>query len=442
MSRRIILAWVILAASGLPSAWAQRPFASDLIPKRTSLERLGLERQFMAVVPVVGDERVLGISIAPGLLFAQTNRGYFHAFDSESGQFLWTARLGEASGRSRPASANSFEVFVTNMNKLYALDRKTGLEVWSQVLGDLPSSSTACDEDRVMVGLVNGKVYAYGLTVKDKEKKNTLISDRPVDLWNWQTGGPVETRPLPMTKIVAFGSDDGKVYVALSAERVMLYRFATGGAIGAGMGTLGTRLLLVPSADRNLYGLDVLTANVRWTYPSGAAIDQEPMVADQDIFVVNKEGLLTSLDPDNGSPRWTNSTQGGHLLAVGPKRVYLESHDGDLFIVDRATGQIVADPQATLKRVGLNLRGFEFGWTNRLNDRMYFATKGGMIICLRELGQTKPRMLRDPKELPFGYIPREGLLKELNPKRTEEPPPTEEKPPAEGEAPAGAEVPK
>ncbi len=173
------------------------------------------------------------------------------------------------------------------MNKLFALDRRNGLEIWSTVLGDLPASATACDEERVMVGLVNGKLYAYNLKVKDKEKKTSILSERPVELWNWQTGGPVSTRPVPTANVVAFGSDDGKLYVTLTAERVMLFRIATGGAIGAGMGTLGTRLLLVPSADRNLYGIDVLTADVRWSYPSGAPIEQEPLVADQDIFVVN-----------------------------------------------------------------------------------------------------------------------------------------------------------
>ncbi len=145
--------------------------------------------------------------------------------------------------------------------------------------------------------------------------------------------------------------------------------------------------------------------------------------------------MLTSVDPANGSQRWTTSTHGGRLVSVGPKRIYLESHDDDLFIVDRATGQTLADAQATLKRVGLNLRSFDFGWTNRINDRMYFATSSGMIICIRELGQTKPRPLRDPKELPFGHIPREGLIKELNPPRAPEPPPAEEKPAAEGDAP-------
>jgi outer membrane protein assembly factor BamB len=400
------------------------------LPTRTALSRIGLELHFMTVVPLDAYERVLALSLSEDLLFAQTNRGMFHAFNAETGQHLWTSRLGTQLTQGHPASVNSFGVFVTNLNYLYALDRRTGVQIWSKQLDTLPSSQTACDEDRVMVGLTNGKLYAYNLKKRDEERK-LVLADKAEVAWNWQTDGIVRTRPLPAGKLVAFGSDDGKLYVALSEEQTLVYRIATGGPIGAGFGTHDTRLLLVPSGDRNLYGVDILTAKVLWTYPSGAPIEQEPLVADNDVFVVNKSGLMISVDTNTGSPRWLTSTQGGRLLAVGAKRVYLESVDDDLFVIDRATGQMVADPRATYERIGLNLRPYEFGPTNRLNDRIYFGTSCGMIVCLREIGQSRPRMLRDPRSLPFGYIPREGI--QLTPPA---PPPAEEKP-AEPAAPAG-----
>ncbi len=437
MSRRTVLAlaWMLLVFPVLPVK-AQIPFPRDLVPTRMALARLGLERQFMAVAPLTRDERVLGMSMADGLVFAQTNHGQFHVFDAETGQHFWSTQLGPHSAKARPASANSFAVFVTNLNQLYALDRQTGRLIWAQELPALPSSSTAADEERVMVGLSNGKIYAYTLKTPD-EKKNMVISGKPIEAWNWQTSATMETRPLPAQKMVVFGSDDGKIYVVMAEERQSLYRFATGGAIGQGLGTVGTRLLLIPSADRNLYGLDLFTAQVLWSYPSGAPIVQQPMVAGDDIFVVNTAGLLTSVDPANGSPRWTISTQGGRLLAIGASRIYLESSHDDLFIIDRKTGQTIADPRATHDRAGLNLREYEFGWTNRENDRLYFATTSGMIIGLREMGKTTPTPLRDPKAQPFGYIPREGVS--LTPPVA---PPAEEKPEAEKNAepaPAGGE---
>jgi outer membrane protein assembly factor BamB len=409
MCRRIILACVTLVLWGA-AARAQVPFTQDLLPTRTALARLGLERQWMAVVPLDGDERVLSISLSEDLFFAQSNKGYFHAYKAETGQHLWTVRLGLQTAQARPASVNSFGVFVTNLNRLFALHKTTGRTIWEKELeGTLPSCSTACDEDLVMAGFDNGKIYAYKLKEKDKKSGKVTLATKAIDAWNWQTGGKVETRPVPAGRLAVFGSDDGKVYVARTDEPTMIYRILTGGEIGGGLGTLGTRLLLIPSADHNLYAVDLLTSQVLWTYASGAPIGQAPLAVGDDIFVVNEAGRLSSLDPKTGSLRWTVSTQGGPLLAIGQRRIYLESHDRDLFIVDRVTGQILVDPRATHERAGLNTRHFELGQTNRQNDRIYYASNAGLVICIREIGQLTPHDLRDRSKPPFGTIPAEGI---------------------------------
>jgi hypothetical protein len=131
-------------------------------------------------------------------------------------------------------------------------------------------------------------------------------------------------------------------------------------------------------------------------------------VADDDIYVVNDQGMLTEVDEANGHSRWTVSTLGGRLLAVSETKVYLESHDEDLFVVDRQSGKIVYEPAMTLTRAGVNLRGYALGPTNRFDDRLYFGSTHGLLLCLREINQVAPRPLRDPKAKPFGYIPPEG----------------------------------
>ena len=233
--------------------------------------------------------------------------------------------------------------------------------------------------------------------------------DSPQPAWNWQTPGSLSSRPLPAQRLVAFGAADGKVYVALANERTLLYRIATGGPIGEGLGAFGTRLLLAPSADNNLYGIDLLTAKVKWIFPSGAPIVQEPLVAGEDIFVVNTAGNISLIAPEDGSPKWTTSTHDGRLVAVGESKVYLRSSDLDLFTIDRASGKMLSDPVATYQRAGLDLREYPLSLTNRANDRLYLATPSGLIVCIREIGQTEPRLLRDPKALPFGFIPPEGI---------------------------------
>lgn len=411
MSRRLALAWLLLSMVGWPTL-ARVPIHRDLMPTRTALARVGLERHWMAPVPIVSTERLLGISIADGLLFAQTSDGNVYAYDAESGRRLWAADLGRRVGFTRPASVNSRLVFVTNSNYLFALDRQTGRIVWAQDLFIMPASATACDEDRVMVGLTNGKLVAFNLI--EPGGKTRALLPRPKEAWSWQTNGPLTSRPLAAGKFVAFGGHDGTLSVTIAEKpatepAVMLYLLATGGEIRANLGAYGQRLLLVPSADQSVYAVDLFTADVKWTYPTGAPVLQEPLVADTDAYIASAAGLLTAIDVSTGSPRWTISTQGGRLISVSGTRVYLESHDDDLFIVERATGRVLARPEATFHRAGLNLREFTLGLTNSLDDRLYVGTGTGLILCLREIGRLAPRPLRDPKLPPLGYIPPEGI---------------------------------
>ena len=393
MFRRIVLAWVLVNLWS-PSTRAQVPYPRDLIPTRTALGRVGLERAWFATVPLVETERLLGIDIADNLLFAQTNSTNLYTYDAESGRLLWSTSLGHQTNEAREVATNSRMVFVTSSRFLFALDRRSGRTVWKIELPAQPSGPTGADESRVMVGLSSGKLTAFD-----------VANGSPV--WNWQTDGPILARPVPAVQLVAFASQDGKVYVALSDTATMLYRFAAGGPISASMGTFGTRTLLIPSVDKNVYALDLLSADTKWTFPSGAPVLQEPLVASNDVYVVNTQGQMSALDAETGLPRWTTSTHGGQLLTVGARRIYLNSSDRDLFLIDRATGQTIADPRATRDRSGVNLREFNLDVTNSLNDRLYFATSSGLVLALREIGAAQPHLHRDPKAPPFGSIPSE-----------------------------------
>ena len=424
MTRRLMSAWLgLVFLAGV--AQAQIPFSKDLMPSRTSLARLGLERHWFNTIPLGGNaEQVLIVSIDDNLVFAQTNKANFHVFDAESGRLLWTANFGQFSVKAFPASANSTKVFVTNSNTLHALDRKTGRESWTVNFESIPGSPTSADDDHVWVGMLSGKLH----TLRAKDGK---------ELWNVQTRGDLSSRPHPAGRLVAYASHDGRVYASRSEFSQPLWQWAAGGPVTAPLGASGIRTLLIPSLDKSLYAVDLFTGETKWNFATGAPIEQEPLVTGEDVFVVNKEGMLSSINAATGSLNWTIPTLGGPLLGVTGKRVYLESIDGDLFIVDRSTGHMLFDPRDTHERAGVNIRSFQLGPTNRLNDRIYIASRSGMLICFREAGSLKPILLRDPKEKPFGYIPPEGYpdLTQLAPTTT---PKTEEKPDA-AEAPMAVE---
>lgn len=418
MSRRLALVWALsLLCWAGPKSHAQSPASTAVAPTRTALSRLGLERQWITVAPVAGSEQVLRISRGKELLFVQTNQGLIHAYDAETGHPVWSTQIGERTPQALPISQNSFAVFATTANILTALDRNTGRVIWQTNLEVLPSSGTTADEEKVLVGLANGKLRCYDLK-ESQPKGPEKIRSKPSMAWQVVTGGSIQTRPVLADRICCFGSSDGKAYVNLTNDGLGLYRIPTGGQIGEELGSFGTRMLLVPSADDVLYAVDVLTAKVLWTFATGAPISQGPIVANDEIFVINDAGRLSAVDPKTGSGLWTAATDHGKFLGVSPSKVYLLSQDNDLMVVARDSGKMLLDPAATHQRAGLNLRDFTLTFPGRQDDRIILATPSGVIVCLREVGATEPKLLRAPDAKPFGYIPPEGIKELPNPFET------------------------
>ncbi len=195
-----------------------------------------------------------------------------------------------------------------------------------------------------------------------------------------------------------------------------LYRIPTGGPIGEGLGAFGTRTLLIPSGDNNLYGVDLLTRESPLDFSLGCA--------DRAGTVGRRPGRLhrqhrRQFEPDR--PRHRRATldepDAGRSSRRGQRDQALSCavYNLDLFVMDRKTGRMMVDPGETHIRAGLNLREYDLDIVNRFNDRMYFATSSGMIVCLRETGTCRTSSASDPKALPFGYVPPEGLKLRLRP---------------------------
>jgi outer membrane protein assembly factor BamB len=407
MSPRFALALLLLGWTA-PEVRGQLAIHRDLIPSQTSLDRLGLERNWSGIVPLgAAGERVILISLtgdkSGDLLFAQTDQAKLHVYDARTGRYLWEANLGRSSLAAQPCSINSDSVFVTNFRTLFCLDRATGRKVWEATLESGPSSPTAADEEHVAVGLANGKLVGY--TVRDHSRDKRRGFSAGTNVFNWQTQKTITGRPIAAEKVLAFGSEDGRAYVARIDPKLLLYRFLTGGAIRASMGTLGERTLLVPSTDDNLYAIDLYTAETKWIYPSGAPVNQEPLVARGEVMLLNSSGDLARINPEDGTAIWTTNIRRAQLLAVSPARVYGRSLDGDLAFIDHATGKLLAEPRDTHERAGLHLREYTLTLTNHVNDRLYFCTPTGVLLSLREQGRLEPVRLRDPDERPFGYLP-------------------------------------
>ena len=372
------------------------------------------------------------------IVFVQTNENHFYAYNGETGQLLWRALLGGPLAKAQPASVNSRTVFATSGKQLIALDRQNGERLWSKELPVMPTSPTACDEDLVTIGLENGNLMAFhtrasSVTSKVAKTYDLRISpdayppgvasnpreyqllQEPILAWVWATDGAFKSRPLPTSSMLLFGAADGRVYGSYLSSNQTFFRFLTGGPIVGPLSSFGVRTLLVPSMDHNLYAIDIFNGTAVWTFASGAPIAQEPLVAGDDIFVQNTGGILSVVDDRTGEPRWSVQTNDAKLISVGKSKIYGTSWTGDLVVIDRKTGTILDSARSTREVKGLDLRNFTISLTNSINDRMYFVTPTGSLVCIRELDQLSPSPLRDLSQPAFGYVPPEGYPDLANP---------------------------
>jgi outer membrane protein assembly factor BamB len=103
-----------------------------------------------------------------------------------------------------------------------------------------------------------------------------------------------------------------------------------------------------PALDRGwVEDIDPITGESRWavTFTGSFQSAIVPAVDTHDVVLVDQHGLAFSIDPVSGAPRWTRDV-GGRVLATQivllRRRVVLTTLDGDLVVLDRASGRVVA----------------------------------------------------------------------------------------------------
>src|SRR5262249_29631055 len=93
--------------------------------------------------------------------------------------------------------------------------------------------------------------------------------------------------------------------------------------------------------------VDPITGEARWavTFTGSFQSAIVPAVDAHDVVLVDQHGLAFSIDPVSGKPRWTRDV-GGRVLATQivllRRRVVLTPFDGELVVLDRTSGRIVA----------------------------------------------------------------------------------------------------
>lgn len=415
MPQRFSMALALMLATNF---WA----AAGELMSETGLARSGLTRPWFAQVEMdQGRTRLTDILMYEGALYAQTNSAMVHALDAETGKTLWSKRVGEAKHPSMPAEAKGNLLAVINGSRLYVLNRLTGELLYEKEIQDAPGAGPGLSTRRAFVPMVNGMVIAYRVeeeTTRPKpaEKKTSGEDEMPAAAEGSAASAPIRvskqhepplfcqsfgralvaplvTREFIGGEYVVWPTDRGymnfgRIDHQFGESFVLKYRLQTGATVAARPAYLppdpqvlgDPGVVFVASADGFIYAVEEENGTTKWRFSTGEPISQSPVVAENRLFVATDLGGMYCLDVKTGKNLWwaANVKQ---FVAAGKSRAYVIDRFGRLLVLNAANGarlDAITVGDSTIPLV------------NSDTDRIYLASRSGLIQCLREMEQTKP----------------------------------------------------
>ena len=140
---------LVLGATAL--TFAQPPAGSvsrALPPDKAVLDRLNLRAEWTLNLPILGGrDSIELVQTIDDQLFVQTRTGLLVVVDAGTGRIQWTAALGNGGYTNvYGVAANAQFVYVTNVTKLYAFYRRTGVTEFVTDLKTVPMTGLVADD--------------------------------------------------------------------------------------------------------------------------------------------------------------------------------------------------------------------------------------------------------------------------------------------------------
>lgn len=352
------------------------------LPSEQALSSVGLTRAWWGRAQLdPTQDKVQFLTADEQVVYVQSFTGGITGFDAETGKRLWARQLGPDKQAGFAAGSNDTEVLVTAGLVMYCLDKITGQTKWQLDLPHHPSATPGVDDDHVYVPMNDGSVYSFNLkTIHELSDQGRLPQWSLLARgWRYQTPRPVLSAPSSDGRLVTFASSSGTLY-AVDSEGVKLrFQFEAASPIVAPVAYKGKEIYICDTHAR-MYCISAVTGVTRWTFATGSPVRQQPRPIGDVVYAVADKGGLYCLDDETGLTRWRNEQVSEFIAATG-HRIYAANELSSLLILDSATGK----QESTIP-----LRDFPIRISNARTDRLYAASKDGLVVCLRETDLRMP----------------------------------------------------
>ncbi len=196
---------------------------------------------------------------------------------------------------STPVVHEGMLYFGSADNYVYAVDAKTGKEVWKYKTGGKIFSIPAISDGMLFIGSYDKSLYA--ITLDGKEA------------WRFQTGGEVASSPCVYGDLVLAGSKDGYLYAVDRKTGRRVWSFRTGDWVVSSPVAWNNRIY-IGSYDGNFYCLSAKGKEL-WRFRMGAEmwdLCHKPFISDGVVYFASMDGYLYALDAGTGKEIWKAKT--------------------------------------------------------------------------------------------------------------------------------------
>lgn len=390
MNRQSIMIALLASLMLAPTAATAQ---SATLPTSRMLARFGLERAWWSQATMdISRDRVRHMVLDEDAVYIQSTGGITTAFDNETGKKRWAVQLGRRDDPSYACVSNDNRVLIIVGSTLYALSKLDGELIWQLALAKPPSTSPAVDNQRIYYGTVDGSVFAYDLKKIEELHNDSLLPQftNVAQTWRYKAADEISTQPISNDLTLSFASRDNSLYALTPSDRKLQWQFETDRPVSAPLG-FSPGFIYLASEDFNVFCIAQNTGSVRWQFVAGLPIRKEVRVVGDNAYVFPHRGGMYCLSRITGQRRWWLP----HI------KDFVGATKNMLFVTDSLDQITVLSPKDGATIGALPLRDFSVRYGNEITDRLYLATKTGLVVCIREQGQEFPIYHMYPERQPI-----------------------------------------
>ena len=353
-----------------------------------------------------------------GTLYVANENGVVHAITGE-GKLRWKFETGKPI-RAQPTLIGKHLYVHSDSGFLYKLDAVSGKEVWRANVdhGSVPRIPTNDEKtrwDRYGSSVVTDSKRLY-LASRDKNVYAIDIKSGR-EIWRVAAGDIMTATPALQGDLVIFAAFDGKVQAVSARDGSPRWTYDAKLGI-AGDVVVAENRVLVGSRTYDLVALDVATGKELWkTYYWFSWIESPPVVRDGVIYTGSSDATkVYAINLADGSFRWKTNVPGwswqrpavsDDLVIAGTAGVgtFPGARAGSLVAFDRGTGAIrwlFLDPPS--EQIVAAKKGWGFGASPVIaGDLVYAADLNGKVYAFAATAATPPSACAGAENRQFDF---------------------------------------